>query len=243
MRYAIFSDIHANLEACAAVLESLLAKRIERYLCAGDIVGYGADPAACIDRIREMSIPVVAGNHDWAAARIVGMDHFNPAAQEAVRWTMKVLDQARLDYLANLPLTVSTGDCLVVHSTLDRPQAFDYLTDAARAERTFEAMGSCCVCFVGHTHVPGIFIKRPRQRASISDACEIGIEPECKYIVNVGSVGQPRDADPRACFCIYDTQAGRISLFRVPYDLAQARAKILQSGLPEYLGDRLLAGH
>jgi diadenosine tetraphosphatase ApaH/serine/threonine PP2A family protein phosphatase len=242
MRYGIFSDIHSNLEALETVLRDSASERVDRFFCTGDIVGYGADPAECIRRIRELRAMTIAGNHDWAVAGVIRPEAFNPVARAAVFWTRSRLDPADTKFLEALRLVHQDDCCTFVHGSLNDPDEFIYLFDPGAAEESFDLMKTQ-LCFVGHTHVAGIFIQE-RKGAVRVDAGEapFTLEKGKRYIVNPGAVGQPRDGDPRAGYCIFDTDAGRIEIRRVAYDVTAARAKIIAAGLPEFLGDRLVYG-
>ena len=255
MRYGIFSDVHSNLQALAAVMDAYSREGIDMYFCLGDIVGYGADPSACIARIKELPLIALAGNHDWAVAGLIGHENFNIEAQEAVLWTRTQLDNEQIRYLEGLRLVfrdegstlapgltgeAGTGFCLV-HGTLSDPAAFDYMFDEAAAWETFRVMETQ-LCFVGHTHDPGTFVKDGDNRVVFDRRPDIVPDPRNRYIINAGSVGQPRDGDPRACYCVYDSTENLVQIKRVAYDTFAARASISKAGLPGYLGDRLLSG-
>ena len=241
MKHAVLSDVHGNLQALEAVLESIGAEGIVSVICAGDIVGYGADPGECIDRIRAVSDANVIGNHDAAVAGKTGMDKFNQAAARAVEWTKKNLNDAHIGFLEGLPfISRQLEDVSVVHGTLHDPEKFIYMITGSDAMHTFEIMKGK-VCFLGHSHRPGVFTLR-QGRIYQSYRKDTEIDGVSRYIVNVGSVGQPRDNDPRACYCIYDDVEQRLEFRRIEYDIETARKRIIGSGLPEYLGDRLLIG-
>jgi predicted phosphodiesterase len=242
MRYAVFSDIHSNLQALEAVLAAYASEHIDAYLCIGDIVGYGADPNECIQRVAALPAVTVAGNHDQAALGIFSSQDFNPEAQEALRWTSERLSGSSRAFLASLPLVHATPDLVMVHGSLDAPESFRYLTAASGCAPTFERMERA-VCFVGHTHVPVVFVREPDGAVRYQDAEVTTVMPDRRYIVNVGSVGQPRDSVPQATYCIYDTQRSTIEIRRRPYEVFTARRRIIEAGLPQFLGDRLLTGN
>ncbi len=239
MRYGIIADIHANLEALEAVLATLEERGVDAYLSMGDIVGYGADPTACIDRIRELGTKVVAGNHDWAAANRLSLDYFNPYAREAIYWTQERLTPDHLKYLQELDLTLEEGEITLVHGTLYDPENFDYLLTAYDAHLSLQ-LQTTKLCLVGHSHVPITFLLDGSVSYSFDSEIDIaGIE---KAIVNPGSVGQPRDENPKASCALYDTESRIISMERVEYDIEKATSKILRAGLPEVLAERLWLG-
>ena len=240
MRYGIFSDIHSNLEALDAVIEACKNEQIERYLCIGDIVSYGANPCECIQKVKELKAVIVAGNHEWGVCAKFGLENFTPLAQAGIEWTARVISRTELDFLGSLPLIQREENFVLAHSTLDMPKEFYYLDTYDEASRTF-AFLDAQVCFVGHTHKPKVFIERDGEL--FSKALDVlRLEDDKRYIINVGSVGQPRDYDPRACLVIYDTLAETIELKRVAYDLRAAQEKIIKAGLPKALAVRLAEG-
>jgi diadenosine tetraphosphatase ApaH/serine/threonine PP2A family protein phosphatase len=250
MRYAILSDIHSNLEALTAVLDALAPERIDRTLCLGDIIGYGADPSTCLERLQARDAVTVGGNHDLACIGKLDVNWFNDSARAAVVWTRTQLSIADLDTLRRLPLTATVEPFTLVHGTLRHPQRFDYLVDAAQAVDTLTTCRTL-ICLVGHTHLPCFieFDRVPRRLArmltSPQEMADLAYDDEPdtrRYLINPGSVGQPRDGDPRASFAIADTDRRRVSFRRVPYDVAAAQRKIRQAGLPEFLAARLEVG-
>lgn len=241
MRYAIFSDIHSNLEAFEAVLEVCGKEGIEAYLCAGDIVGYGANPDECVNLIRQFKVQCAAGNHDWGVSGKFDPAYFNAMAREAVLWTRKHLNFDYFPFLDELKLIFKNNDLILVHGTLDAPSLFDYLKDIGHAADSFSLMDRQ-VCFVGHTHVPKVFIQR-EDKIFCLEKISFKLELQNKYIINPGSVGQPRDGNPFASFCLYDTDKETIEIRRVSYDIKKAREKIIQAGLPAMLGYRLEFGY
>lgn len=189
----------------------------------GDIVGYAANPKECIKIMRELDCPTVCGNHDWAAVDLVDTSYFNPHARAAVEWTKKQLDKAEKNYLKNLPLTYEDGEITLVHGSLERPEEFDYIFDESAAQRTLNLCRTK-ICFIGHSHSPFEYSNGT------------------KWLVNVGSVGQPRDAEPGAAYCIYDLDKDAFEIKRVEYDIKATMNKILAAGLPKILAFRLIEG-
>ena len=237
MRYAVLSDIHANLEALEAVLADA-APRTDALLCLGDLVGYGADPVACIEIVGARAQTLVCGNHEQAVAGLIDLDWFNGHARAAAEWTRARLDDDHRAYLASLPLVAQVGDATLVHASPDRPDEWEYLLTAQDGFDAFSAF-TTRLCFVGHSHLAGAWSlgsSGPEHRAG---AVDIQLERGRRYLVNVGSVGQPRDRDPRASYAIWDVERGTIATRRVVYDIARARDKILRGGLPRFLADRL----
>ena len=250
MRYAVFSDIHSNLEALTAVLDALASSRIDRYLCLGDVVGYGADPAACLERLRACQALVVGGNHDLACVGKLDVGWFNDAARAAVLWTRDQLSFTELDDLRRWPLQTTEGPATLVHGTLTHPERFEYLVDVAQVVDTLSACRTL-FCLVGHTHLPcAIEYDRTQRRlmrilataAELADMAFADEPARLRYLLNPGSVGQPRDGDPRASYAVIDTANHRLSVQRVAYDIVSAQRKIRQAGLPELLAERLAVG-
>lgn len=241
MRYAIFADVHSNLEALEAVLAAYENESIDKYLCVGDVVGYAANPRECIQNLKNICTITVAGNHDWASVNLFSTDKFNNFAAEAIFWTRQNLGEGDRYFLEALKLTYQNEDLTLVHGTLDRPGDFNYLTDGYIAEETFNLMQTN-VCFIGHSHVAGIFIKGQDDRITYRQDNSMDIKQENKYIINVGSVGQPRDGIPYAAYCVYDTKEKELWIKRVNYDRETTRKKIIAAGLPGFLGDRLMMG-
>lgn len=240
MRYAILGDVHANLEALEAALGFLADQAIDRYLQVGDIVGYGADPSACIRILRELGTVAVAGNHDWAVVGKLDVSCFNQFAREAVEWTRSVLTREELRYLEELRLVeVFEEEITLVHATPDQPELFDYILTPFDAQRAFEAFGTR-VCFVGHSHVPAIFVQDGAIR--MVGEGDVVLQDRRRALVNVGSIGQPRDDNPMLAVGIYDTATKAFQLPRIPYDVSRAAAKIAEVGLPGLLGERLYLG-
>lgn len=240
MRYGIISDIHANLEALTAVIDALQSQRINGYLCCGDIVGYGANPHECIELVKSLNAFCVAGNHDWAAIDRMDMSWFSFSAQKSLEWTKQQLTKDDGDFLRSLELIVKTEDFILVHSGLREAGRFHYVYSINQALDMFSLIDRK-ICLVGHTHAPTIF-KKAASYIDMVGSFEFALEKDCQYIVNVGSVGQPRDYDPRAAFGIFDSVAKTISIKRVPYDIQKTQEKMTAAGLPQSLVERLAIG-
>lgn len=240
MRYGIISDIHANLEALQAVLDHLNTENIDRYICLGDIVGYGANPNECVEWVRNLTEYVVAGNHDWAAVGKTDISVFNLYARRAVLWTSDALTALSRSYIEQLPLRHLEEDGLFVHSTPDAPERWRYILssyDALWVLRRLEQR----ICVVGHSHHPVAFSWDTNERVRVQPPC-LTLQEGIRIIVNVGSVGQPRDGDPRACYGVLDMDQQTIEVKRVSYDIQTAQEKIRRAGLPEYLAERIARG-
>lgn len=241
MKYAIFGDIHANLEAFEAVLEHAQAQGCESYVCMGDIVGYNANPSECLELVRAMDCPVVKGNHDEDSTRLDdGKGNTNPIAREAQQWTYNQLTQEQRDWLQNLRYVRQVEKFTIVHSSLDQPQQWHYISNK------FDAMASMAyqftqLCFIGHSHIPQIYVRETGVEL-LDGVMEITLEDTKKYLINVGAVGQPRDGEWMASYCVYDSATKTASIQRVEYDIASTQAKIIAAGLPESLALRLSEG-
>ncbi len=239
-KYAIYSDIHGNLEAYRSFLELCQRERVRQFFCVGDIVGYGADPSECIKLTREIDPVIVSGNHDWAAAGRISTEEFSVHAKSAVEWAAARLDEAEKQYLRSLDLTYARDDLTLVHSALARPEVFEYVFDYQAAGRMFRLM-SGDIAFIGHSHVPGTFIRSGQKIDYISGA-NITLEKDKKYLINVGSVGQPRDGDWRGSFCLWDLDSGAIEIVRFDYDKEKAKDKILRTDMASFFAARLTEG-
>ncbi|MCX5679560.1 MAG: metallophosphoesterase family protein [Candidatus Omnitrophica bacterium] len=225
MRYAVLSDIHGNLEAFEAVLKYLETEDIDSYVSLGDIVGYGANPSECIRLLRSLKPSAsIAGNHDRGVVGSFDLGDFNEYARAAVLWTRKVLRSLELEYLKSLSAVHVSKKFTLVHGSLKEPADFNYIFSSAEAAESMK-LSTTPLLFIGHTHAAHIYKFDSERR-----------------VVNAGSIGQPRDRDHRASFVIYDDDKFDIKIIRVDYDIEKARKKILDAGLPVFLGDRLREG-
>lgn len=243
MKTGILGDIHSNLSALRAVLSRFEEEGVGRILSVGDIVGYGARPAECIRLVRECGATVVKGNHDAACVGELDMRYFNAHASAALRWTRSVLGEKDLQWLAALPLTADLEDCCVGHGTYAKPELFNYIQGPSDADPSLEVM-TVPLCFVGHTHVPVTLLRLeddPQHTAYTLDP-EVDLADVRRALINVGSVGQPRDEDPRAAYGIYDPEARKAWIGRVPYDVEDEAGRIRAAGLPHVLAERLFLG-
>ena len=241
VKLGIISDVHGNIEALDAVVRSLRDKGATRFICCGDIVGYGPDPNRCIETIRGMHCTCVAGNHDYVVAGSVPIRGFSSAAASAALWTRNQLPESSRLYLENLPLARSEESLLVVHSSPSAPDAWEYVLTlrAAAAEMGHYPGG---VCVVGHSHQPLAVERLPGRSARRIREDTFNIRPDAKYFINAGSVGQPRDGDARACCLLFDEDTQTMAFLRVPYDIPAVQSKIRAAGLPAYLASRLEDG-
>jgi diadenosine tetraphosphatase ApaH/serine/threonine PP2A family protein phosphatase len=244
MRYLVLSDVHANLEALEAVLDAAKGEW-EQALVLGDLVGYGADPNAVIDRVRALPVAaMVRGNHDKVAAGLAPVDSFNHVARQAIEWTADALTTENLQWLTALPQGPVAIDAMteICHGAPWDEDA--YLFDERDVERERPSL-TRALCLFGHTHVPSIFRVEPAVEAMLpvrGERCKVPIEPGGRYLVNCGAVGQPRDSDPRAASGLLDGASRLLTIVRTPYDLGTAQRKILGAGLPAVLAQRLALG-
>ena len=238
--FAILGDIHANLDALNVVLDDCRAQGVTDFLCTGDVVGYNACPHECMDIIRSIGCPVVVGNHDFYVSSRQNLDDFNPAAAAVVQWTRIQLADEEVSWLRSLPFTHTQMGVTLVHSTMDNPENFGYVFDNLQAEANFLNQKTP-VCFHGHTHCPMIYEKSMNGVFRI-DAQDFKLPIGRKYFINVDSVGQPRDGDPRATYVIYDPKERTVRFRRLEYDIEAAQERIRLAGLPERLAARLAVG-
>ena len=239
MRFGILSDLHANLEATHAVLADAHDSHCDQFICLGDIVGYNANPHECVEIVQALECPVVKGNHDEQASLDESSRDFNPMAEAAITWTRDHLSDSDKAWLNDLRLSRQVRDFTIVHATLDTPGQWGYVFNALDAATSFTYQHTA-VCFFGHTHVAGAFVRDDGVKRIRVD--QLAIDATKKYFVNAGSVGQPRDGDWRAAYCIYDTERNVIEQRRVKYDIATAQKKIIDAGLPRVLAERLELG-
>lgn len=244
-RYAIFSDVHSNLEALQAVLADIRTQGVGHLVCLGDTVGYNANPAECVELVRSLNCTVILGNHDELAAsdNVEALQDFNPLAQAGIFYSREHLSKAQKAWLGELPVRAEFEVFGGLHASLANPLAWDYVDTLLDARDHFRVQ-KVPYYFFGHTHQPAVFTHDPKRQCL--ERLEVGqrfkFEKEVRYLVNVGAVGQPRDRDPRACYGILDLGAGTFEYRRVAYDVNTAREKIIKAGLPGLLATRLALG-
>lgn len=267
-KIAVLSDIHSNWEALSVVLEKCRSVGVEKYVSLGDIIGYNADPAECVRVVRELNfIAMVRGNHDdyLKNFKLLGESGFNPIARAAIEWTRTQLTEEEIDWVYNAPYRAQLPGMTLVHATLDTPENWGYIFDSHHAVDNFSYQFTQ-LCFCGHSHVPVAFCRGPvmtngrsidmlqawssnanRPEAdsdfTISDALPVEYKPGHKYLFNIGSIGQPRNGDPRASFAVIDTEKRLVTRYRIPYDIAAMQERNLAAGLPERLARRLALGN
>lgn len=240
--FAILGDIHSNLDALNVVLDDCRAQGVTDFLCTGDVVGYNACPHECLQIVRDLGCPVVMGNHDHYVSSRQNLDDFNPNAAAVIEWTRKQLTVDEMFYLRSLPFSCTKMGISLVHATLDKPDAFGYVFDHLQAQAHFIHQMSK-LCFHGHTHCPMIYEKQGDSvyRIDAQDLTIPVLGPN-KYFINVGSVGQPRDGDPRASYVLYSPTKRTVRFRRLEYDINAAQQRVLAAGLPKRLAERLSIG-
>ena len=245
MLLAVFADVHANRQAFAACLEAARARGAERYILLGDFVGYGADPEWTVDtamRLVEEGATAVRGNHDNAIG--IPNERMNEVAQAAIEWTRDRLSTSQRAFLADLPLVRAEEDRLYVHSEASDPARWRYVQSTADAARSIVAT-TAHVTFCGHIHRPALYsMSVTAKMTSFVPIAGVGVQllKGRRWVAVLGSVGQPRDGNPAACFATYDTETREITYCRVPYDVETAAVRIRANGLPHWLADRLSQG-
>lgn len=238
MRYLVFSDVHGNIEALEAVLEEIAALRPDIVASLGDVVGYGANPRECVETVQEYAHIRVGGNHDLAVIGLEDSDTFNRTAKRSIEWTADTLGPRHRDMIERYDPVRRYGGCIFAHGSPVSPLDFEYIYTVSDAKRIFDRCHEKFI-FIGHTHVPGIIAFSEREGCSVIEHSIVNISAGARYLINVGSIGQPRDGNAAASFAILDLKKNLISIRRVPYDVVSAQEKIESVGLPESLAMRL----
>ena len=243
MRYAVLGDIHSNLTALHAVMEAIRSHGVDQLLSVGDVVGYGAAPTECIELLREHDAAVVLGNHDAAVVGELDTVFFNQHARAAVEWTRGVITGDDMAWLTCLPLTWQDDFVTLAHGSYDHPELFDYVQTPTDADASLELLERP-VCFIGHTHVPVCMLRLADDplRTGYTLDTEIDLNDAIVALVNAGSVGQPRDDDPRTGYVLYDSDTRIVTFRRVEYDIETEVRRIREAGLPTVLAERLYLG-
>jgi len=241
LRIAIISDIHGNLPALQAVFDQIDQEQIDKVICLGDVVGYGPDPNACMNLVRERCQVILMGNHDYACIYKPEMFFFNHFARQAIEYTLTIFKEEHLEFINKLPFRYSEDDLLFVHANPLRPEGWEYILSIDEAIYYFPKFSEK-ICFIGHSHLPSIFIERENSGFSTTEQREISLEDNCRYIINVGSVGQPRDGNPASSFGIIDLEKRNFEIVRVAYDIEKTIERMNEAGLPNFLAQRLRIG-
>ncbi len=241
MRYAFISDIHANLEALESVFEDIDKNSIDEVICLGDVVGYGANPNECVDLVSKRCPVTLLGNHDAAAVDLLTTQHFNIHAKIAIEWTSQTLTDANRSFLAALPVKKTREIMTLVHATPYEPNMWYYITSLEEAAFNFQFFNNK-ICLVGHTHIPMIIVLEGEEIYVHQEKVFEFKNKNIRLLVNIGSVGQPRDRDPRSSYGILDTEKGEFRIQRVTYDFAKTQAKMKKIRMPDFLVNRLAEG-
>ncbi len=241
MRFALISDIHGNLEALTAVLSDLEKQKVDKIHCLGDVVGYGSNPRECLDLINKNCDIKLVGNHEFMMLGIIPMEKCNNAAQISYQWTRKEITDFELAIIEEFQIQSVIENCLLIHSSPYRPKDWNYILNTEQATLAFESLREHN-CFIGHSHLPMIFTEIKGEAPRLKIGHNFIMDPDYRYIINVGSVGQPRDNDPRASYVIVDTEEWDIYFNRVEYDVKTTQAKMEKAALPKVLIDRLSIG-
>ncbi|MEM1158565.1 MAG: metallophosphoesterase family protein [Verrucomicrobiota bacterium] len=239
--FGICSDIHGNWEALQAVLHDMESHGVTQKICLGDIVGYGADPERCVRQIKDNDWVVLTGNHEEGLIYPEMLEYFNDAAVAGILWSREQIGSAELAWLSGLPHVIRGSSYELVHASLDEPMNWEYVMSRDEAERHFDCQQSLA-CFCGHTHSGMIWRKGRRIYSKIPTARKFSLPDRQKVLINVGSVGQPRDGNPKASYVLFKPEQRTVQFRRVQYDVESAKAKILRAGLPSKLGERLVRG-
>lgn len=241
MKIAILSDIHSNLEALKAVSARLDELTVDQIFFVGDVVGYGADPEECTRWVAENADLAVAGNHDFAAVGLIEADSFNAYARDAIEWNADHMGEHAVEYINDLPLTETRDGITLAHANPSLPDEWGYIFTLWDAEMNFSHFDGF-ICFVGHSHQPVVVKMDSDNGVSVAPGDCVTLSDDSRYLINVGSVGQPRDGNPDACFGLLDKEKNEFSLVRVSYDVKTTHRKMSEAGLPAALADRLLEG-
>jgi predicted phosphodiesterase len=243
MRIAIISDIHANTEALEAVLADISRQKIDEILCLGDIIGYGANPNECIEIIKKSCPFCILGNHDAAAVGLLSTDHFNVHAKIAIDWTAENLDAQGQSFLRSLPLKENKFSHTFVHATPYEPNMWYYITSLEEAAFNFQFFDTS-FCFVGHTHIPIIIVLENEKEVYVhqGNSIQFNDDKQKRFLINVGSVGQPRDRNPLSCYGLLDTETRTFSYQRIAYDIEKTQGKMRKIKMPDFLITRIKDG-
>lgn len=242
MKIAIISDVHANLEALEAVLAKIDDEGVDQVICLGDVVGYGANPNECVDLVRRNSLVTLLGNHDAATTGAMNLYYYRESARQVISQTRKLLTQENYEWLYALPYTYQMKGADFYHGAPLTPSSFFYVVKEEEAQahtRIFSRLAP--VSFIGHSHMPNVF-RITKRRGKVVDEGILETSEKAKYIVNVGSVGQPRDKDPRAAFAIWETETNEVNNIRLEYNIDSAARRILEIGFDEGFAKRLYSG-
>lgn len=241
MKYGFFSDVHANLEALKACIIDFQTEKLDKIFFLGDAVGYGPYPNECIELINSVAEVKLMGNHDYAALGLMDTELFNQFAAESMGWTKNSLSPKTIALLADFEIKHVIGNILLVHSSPREPELWHYILDMDDAIESFDYFTQR-VCLIGHTHRPFIVVRKQSGECELAAGPEESISQDCRYLINIGSVGQPRDGDPRSCYLIYDDENETVQHKRVQYNVRATQKDMARIGLPGFLIERLAVG-
>jgi predicted phosphodiesterase len=241
MRIGFFSDVHSNLEALEACLDDFKREKLSRLFFLGDVVGYGPDPNRCVELVEKRSEIKLLGNHDAAAIGLLSIDFFNQYAQQSMGYTSQVLTEKNLKRLNMYQMEASYDRFKMVHACPKNPSSWGYIFDLEEAEENFKYFEQQ-VCLIGHSHRPVIIKKYRTNRCEEAAHDFVKLDDDCRYIINIGSVGQPRDGDPRSSYLIYDSESQIVHIKRVEYEFEITQEKMRKVELPRFLVERIAVG-
>ena len=241
MKIAVISDIHGNLEALTAVLKDIENHQVDATHCLGDVIGYGSDPRACLQLVEENCDIKLIGNHEYMLLGRSSTEQCNPSARDSFEWTKQELNDYDMSLIEKYEMQQIRGDILFIHASTFKPEEWHYIVSREQAGRAFNHLDQS-VCFFGHSHLPTIFLEMPEELPRAKVGHDFLMDPEQRYLINVGSVGQPRDNDPRASYVVADIDTGDVYFNRVEYDIKTAQDKMAHARLPQMLIERLSVG-
>lgn len=241
MRIALISDIHGNLEALEAVLKDIETHQVDRIHCLGDVVGYGCDPGACLALVDKSCEIKLMGNHEYAVIGILPLEAMNSLARQSIQWTKGQLDDREVSQIADFDMMAEDAGCCLVHASPHKPDDWHYVLSESEATAAFKHFDQT-LAFHGHTHLPMIFAQTPHGKIRTIVGHDFDPAEETRYLVNVGSVGQPRDKDCRAAYAVYDSDEVSVNYYRVEYDIKATQAKMSRAEMPVTLVERLELG-
>jgi diadenosine tetraphosphatase ApaH/serine/threonine PP2A family protein phosphatase len=241
MKLALISDIHANLEALQAVLRDIDTQKVDTIHCLGDVIGYGCDPVRCVHLVEKHCDVKLMGNHEYVALGLLQDEYLNNIARESMQWTAEHLSDRETEAISDYAMDAELEGAYLVHSSPFEPEQWHYILSIAEARQGFSHFDHF-IGFCGHSHVPMIFSQTPDGGCSGQIGHDIDPASDNRYLVNIGSVGQPRDNDPRSCYVIYDSDELTVRYRRVDYDIDMTQQKMAEARLPGMLADRLRVG-
>lgn len=238
---ALISDIHANLEALQAVLKDIETRQVDKIHCLGDVIGYGCDPVACLELVAKHCEIKLMGNHEYAALGVLSAEAMNQHARTSIQWTVGRFSDRDISIIADFDMSATDAGCLLVHASPYESDNWHYILSQHEASEAFEAFDQK-LAFHGHTHLPMIFCQAPDGKIRTIVGHDFDPDEDSRYLANVGSVGQPRDNDPRSSYVIYDSSESAVSYHRVEYDIMATQAKMCRAEMPSMLIERLKIG-